>query len=109
MYSWAGESRKINVEKFEKVLNGLSVDYCDYKLVDREATCVIKELNSIKWSELNLSKRAKLFSKKISQLWKVHAFRECNMRTIMTFAVKFVERNGFHLNKDISNSVKLYF
>ncbi|HBF4280969.1 TPA: Fic family protein [Clostridioides difficile] len=108
IYSWAGEPRQINIEKPEKVLNGLSVEYCDYKSVEKEATLALKELKNIKWSELDLSERAELFSKGISKLWKVHAFREGNSRTIMTFAVQFAERNGFYLDKEIFRTYSDY-
>ncbi|HBF9262874.1 TPA: Fic family protein [Clostridioides difficile] len=88
IYDWAGETRKINIEKSEKVLNGMSVEYCDYTQVEKEVNKAIEELKNIEWKELDLDERSELFSKKISNLWKVHAFREGNTRTIMTFSVQ---------------------
>lgn len=101
IYDWAGETRKINIEKSEKVLNGMSVEYCDYTQVEKEANKAIEELKNIEWKELDLDERSELFSKKISNLWKVHAFREGNTRTIMTFSVQFAEKQGFHMDSEI--------
>ncbi|ENY8332330.1 TPA: hypothetical protein ACKONR_000399 [Clostridioides difficile] len=47
IYDWAGEPRKINIEKSEKVLNGMSVEYCDYTQVGKEANKAIEELKNI--------------------------------------------------------------
>ncbi len=36
IYEWAGKPRIMNIEKAEDVLNGKSVNYCDYKLIEKE-------------------------------------------------------------------------
>ena len=55
IYEWAGEFRKMNIEKSERVLNGLSVKYSDYRNVEKDAEKVIDKLNSVNnWSNLSL-------------------------------------------------------
>lgn len=36
IYDWAGEIRKINIEKAEKVLDGYSVEYEDYSVIHKK-------------------------------------------------------------------------
>lgn len=101
IYTWAGEVRKVNVEKAEKVLNGLSVSYCDYSMIEGEANKAIKSMNRTDWLKMNLSKRAETYSKKVAALWKIHAFREGNTRTVMTFAAQFANDHGFPLDEPL--------
>lgn len=108
IYEWAGEPRKINIEKSEKVLNGMSVEYCDYTQVEKEANRAITEMKNTRWDKLSLNERAELFSKQISDLWKVHAFREGNTRTIMTFSERFAESHGFHMDGEIFKTHATY-
>jgi cell filamentation protein len=52
VYDWAGEKRVINIYKTEPILNGLSVNYSDYKKIDFELTKIQKALDSTKWEDL---------------------------------------------------------
>lgn len=101
IYEWAGNTRTINIEKAEEVLNGKSVDYCDYSLIEKEANAVIKELKSISWEKLSIDDRAKLFSMKVAKLWQVHPFREGNTRTVMTFVAQFAEARNIPLDREM--------
>ncbi len=101
IYGWAGEIRTINIEKEEKVLAGKSVDYCDYNLIEKEASLAIKELKEIQWEKLGIEEKAQLFSKKLAKLWRVHPFREGNTRTVIAFAAQFAESRNFPLDKSL--------
>lgn len=101
IYKWAGEIRKINIEKPEKVLNGMSVDYCDFSQIGKEATKIIGSMNKTDWLAMGLDKRAESYAKKVAALWKVHAFREGNTRTVMTFAAQYANENGFPIDETL--------
>jgi hypothetical protein len=46
------------------------------------------------WTQMNEEKKSVHFTKCLSQIWKVHPFREGNTRTIITFCCDFAVRNG---------------
>lgn len=101
IYEWAGQTRVINIEKSEEVLDGKSVSYCDYKNIEKAANAAIKALTSLDWKKLNPDERAEQFAIRIARLWQVHPFREGNSRTTMTFACQFAESRGIPMDKEI--------
>ena len=52
VYEWAGKYRIINIYKNEPVLNGLSVEYSNYKNIDKELEKIQSKIDSINWNEL---------------------------------------------------------
>lgn len=44
VYNWAGKPRTINIYKTEPVLNGLSVNYSDYKSIGSDLDNIQKEI-----------------------------------------------------------------
>lgn len=52
VYSWAGKSRTINIYKEEPVLSVLSVEYSDYKSINKDLNKIQHEIDSYKLSEL---------------------------------------------------------
>lgn len=44
---------------------------------------------------------AKIFSKYLADLWKVHPYREGNTRTVITFCSQFIESKGFYIDSDL--------
>lgn len=101
VYSWAGEPRTINMYKAEPILGGVSVDYSDHKSIDKNLNTELKKLNLNNWNELSLHKKVECFTRGIANIWKIHAFREGNTRTVITFASLYAKANGFPLDKDI--------
>ena len=53
VYEWAGKYRIINIYKDEPVLNGLSVEYSNYKNIDNELEKIQSKIDSINWDELS--------------------------------------------------------
>ena len=58
-------------------------------------------MHSIEWDKLNLDERVVEFSTCLSDLWKVHPFREGNTRTAVTFCCDFAESKGFGLDRNL--------
>jgi cell filamentation protein len=100
IYEWAGTPRSINISKTEKVLDGLSVEYTEASEIEASAERVLAYMNSINWSRLTLNKKAKKFAECMSNLWKIHTFREGNTRTTILFCSQFAKENGFPLDND---------
>ncbi|MFR7880732.1 MAG: Fic family protein [Christensenellales bacterium] len=89
VYDWAGEKRVINIYKTEPILNGLSVNYSDYKKIDFELTKIQKALDSTKWEDLPKNEMINKVVKIISSIWRVHSFREGNTRVVTLFLYYF--------------------
>lgn len=101
IYEWAGEFRKIDIEKSELVLDGMSVKYCSHENIDKEAKKVISEINNVKWEKLNVDERAEAFAKLTSKLWQVHLFREGNTRTTITFMELFAKSREINIDREL--------
>ncbi|MFV0497581.1 MAG: Fic/DOC family protein [Candidatus Fimivivens sp.] len=101
IYEWAGKTRSINIEKSEYVLGGLSVEYSDFKNIQKDAENAIESLNSIEWQQLNDEAKANEFSKHMAQLWRIHGFREGNTRTVVTFCCLFAESRSIPLEPSL--------
>jgi cell filamentation protein len=101
IFAWAGKPRKINIEKSEVALGGLSVEYSDIKNIETDAKNACARLNAVDWKGLTLQQKSEIFAKSMAEIWKVHPFREGNTRTVITFCCDFAEKHNFPLNRKI--------
>lgn len=108
VYAWAGEARTINIQKSEYVLEGLSVEYGECKSIDKDIKILNKEFNNIK-NVKSKQEKIKKIARFISKLWKIHAFREGNTRTIGIFLFFWMKDLGLKLNnKFIGDNAKFF-
>ncbi len=101
VFEWAGSPRIINIEKSEKVLGGLSIEYADHERIQQEAEAVLSRMKNTKWDQMSLEQKSIEFSNQMADLWKVHPFREGNTRTTITFCCDFAESRGFGLDRNL--------
>jgi len=101
IFDWAGTPRSINIEKSEAALGGISVEYTDVKDVRVAGEKACAKINSLCWQTLSTEQKAEMFSKCMTEIWKIHPFREGNTRTVITFCCDFAEKNGFPLNREL--------
>lgn len=109
LYPWAGEFRTIPIEKSEPILGGDTIRYSMPKDIEKNIKSILKKMNNIKWNQLSIDDKAKEFAEDIAKLWKTHAFRDGNTRTIVTFADKFSRDNNFELDLSIIKENSTYF
>lgn len=105
VYDWAGTARTINIQKYEKVLNGLSVNYCD-------KSSIIKSLNTLDENFRNLNIKANFINdltKFIAKIWQIHPFREGNTRTITVFLYFLLKMYKLELNTELIEKSSKYF
>ena len=109
VYSWAGKPRTINIYKTEPVLNGLSVNYSEYKSIEADLKNVQKMINSFDWK--NSSKRQQIHEMAVivAKIWQIHAFREGNTRTICLFLYFFMKKYNLKLNIEFIGEHSKYF
>jgi len=101
IYEWAGSIRTINMEKSESVLGGLSVEYSNSSDIEQHLDTALCQLREIDWQSLDITGKARNFSRCMADLWKVHPFREGNTRAIVTFCCDFADRNTFPLDREL--------
>lgn len=91
LFDFAGSYRKINMEKNEFVLGGLSVKYEDYENIQAKINNVIEDAKKVDINKLSVNEKVGYFTDLMIDLWKVHAFREGNTRTVIIFVCKYLE------------------
>lgn len=99
VYEWAGQYRKVNIIKREKLLVGQSVWYSDCDNIETDLDEVWKNINKVKWNELNREDFAKHIARMFPQLWQVHPFREGNTRTTVMMMTFFIEHYGYYFDQ----------
>ena len=109
VYSWAGKPRTINIYKTEPILNGLSVNYSDYKSINNDLNNIQKEINSFNWNDCSKKELIHKIVIVIVKIWQVHAFREGNTRTICLFLYLFMKKFNLKLNIDFIGEHSKYF
>lgn len=107
VYEFAGEFRKVNFSKNEKILNNDSVAYGDYKTLTESLEYDIsleleKKYNSI----IEVIKNITEFS---SRIWQVHPFREGNTRVTALFIEKYLISLGYHVDNTLFKEKSVYF
>lgn len=109
VYEWAGQCRTINIFKEEPILNGLSVEYSDYKKIKQNLTDIQSRIDNINWDELSKNNMITEIVKVISSIWQVHSFREGNTRVVTLFLYYFLKRRGFKVNREFIGKYAKYF
>ena len=105
----AGSFRLYNITKSEDVLNGDTVMYQSYDLIEETLKYDFNEESKqdyISFSEQELVDRICEFT---SRIWQVHPFCEGNTRTTAVFIQKYLISLGFNVNNEMFKDNSLYF
>ena len=109
VYEWASQCRTINIFKEEPILNGLSVEYSDYKKIKQNLSDIQSRIDNINWDELSKNNMITEIVKVISSIWQVHSFREGNTRVVTLFLYYFLKKRGFKVNREFIGKYAKYF
>lgn len=101
VYHWAGHVRRVDMHKPEPVLSGASVAYSETSKIRQEANVAFKALNARNWQTMDLDEKAKTFSKDLTEVWRVHPFREGNTRTVVTFVDLYAKKKEMPLDVEL--------
>lgn len=103
VYPFAGQYRKINIEKYEPVLKGLSVTYADHNLIDSKLEELMERYRLLQVDEYFIDNLTDI----IIDIWQVHPFREGNTRTLIVFVCKYLETLQIDVDYDLLlNNIK---
>lgn len=109
VYDFAGQYRTYNITKDEPILNGASVNYANYFLIQDTLDYDFREEKNKDYSQLSTSEQIENFARFTSSIWHVHPFGKGNTRTIAVFMLKYLMAKGYNTNNEIFKSNSLYF
>ncbi len=109
VYEFAGEFRKIDFSKHEKILNNDSVAYGDCTTLTESLEYDISLEKEKKYKEMNIVEVINNITKFSSNIWQVHPFREGNTRTTALFIEKYLISLGYNVDNTLFKDKSVYF
>mgnify|MGYP001127445192 FL=1 len=109
VYEFAGEFRKIDFSKYEKILNNDSVAYGDFKTLAESLEYDISLEKEKNYNGMSIVEIIKNITDFTSNIWQVHPFREGNTRTTAVFIYKYLNSLEFNQNISIYKNKASYF
>ncbi len=109
IYEFAGEFRKINFSKHEKILNNDSVAYGDFKTLIESLEYDISLEKNKNYNDMPIVEVIKNITDFTSSIWQVHPFREGNTRTTAVFIEKYLISLGYNVDNSLFKDKSVYF
>ena len=109
VYEFAGEFRKIDFSKHEKILNNDSVAYGDCTTLNESLEYDISKEKDKNYKEMNIVEVINNITKFSSNIWQVHPFREGNTRTTALFIEKYLISLGYNVDNTLFKDKSVYF
>ena len=109
VYEFAGEFRKIDFSKHEKILNNDSVAYGDAKTLNESLEYDISLEKEKNYKDMSIVEVIKNITDFTSNIWQVHPFREGNTRTTAVFIEKYLISLGYNVDNSLFKDKSVYF
>ena len=109
VYEFAGEFRKIDFSKHEKILNNDSVAYGDSKTLTESLEYDISLEKEKNYKDMTILEVIKNITDFTSSIWQVHPFREGNTRTTAVFIEKYLISLGYNVDNSLFKDKSVYF
>ena len=109
VYEFAGEFRKVDFSKHEKILNNDSVAYGDCNTLTDSLEYDISLEKEKKYKEMNIVEVINNITKFSSSIWQVHPFREGNTRTTALFIEKYLNSLNYNVDNNLFKNKSVYF
>ena len=109
VYEFAGEFRKIDFSKHEKILNNDSVTYGDCKTLVESLEYDIRLEKDKNYKEMSIVEVIQNITDFSSSIWQVHPFREGNTRTTAVFIEKYLISLRYNVDNPLFKDKSIYF
>ena len=109
VYEFAGEFRKVDFSKHERILNNGSVAYGDHKLLEQSLDYDITLEKNKNYKEMNIVDVINNITDFSSRIWQIHPFREGNTRTTALFIEKYLVSLGYNVDNTLFKDKSVYF
>ena len=109
VFTHAGKLRTYNFTKKEWVLDGASVLYSDYRLIETTLQYDFDTEKRFNYTHLSTDEIIDHLAIFISNIWQIHAFEEGNTRTTAVFTIKYLRSLGYDVTNDSFAKNAWYF
>ena len=109
VYEFAGEFRKIDFSKHEKILNNDSVAYGDSETLTESLEYDISLEKEKNYKGVSIVEVIKNITDFTSNIWQVHPFREGNTRTTAVFIEEYLISLGYYVDNSLFKDKSVYF
>ena len=109
VYEFAGEFRKVNFSKHEKILNNDSVAYGDCTTLTESLEYDISQELEKNYKKMNIVEVINNITKFSASIWQVHPFREGNTRTTALFIEKYLISLDYNVDNTLFKDKSVYF
>ena len=109
VYEFAGEFRKVDFSKHERILNNDSVAYGDHKLLEQSLDYDITLEKNKNYNEMNIVDVINNITDFSSRIWQIHPFREGNTRITAIFIEKYLVSLGYNVDNTLFKDKSVYF
>lgn len=101
LYGFAGEYRTIHIEKAERALAFLSVEYSEPEEISDKVENVFKTIRETDFYSLDNEEKIDYVTNILVDLWKTHPFREGNTRTSLVFLKCFLKSYNIEFDAEL--------
>ena len=109
VYDFAGEFRKVDFSKKEKILNNDSVAYGDHNTLTESLEYDISKEKEKNYKDMNIVDVINNITNFSSNIWQLHPFREGNTRTTAIFIEKYLISLGYKVDNSLFKDKSVYF
>lgn len=109
IYEFAGEFRKVDFSKSEKILNNDSVSYGDYKTLNESLAYDLDREKNKDYKNMSIIEVINNITDFTSSIWQIHPFREGNTRFSAVFVEKYLISLGFNVDNTLFKDKSVYF
>lgn len=104
IYPFAGTFRTVPFFKHEPTLQLLSVEYSLPENIEKELILVFDRIKNTDFESLNINEQIDYIGDVISEIWKIHPFREGNTRTTLVFMRALLKSYGLTFSATLFQS-----
>lgn len=107
--SLTGEFRTYNISKREEILNGNSVQYTPFYLIQETLEWDSQQESAYDYSLPSREEKLEHIASFISGIWQIHPFAEGNTRTILLFLIGYIKQEDYSLELQYFKENPKYF
>ena len=109
VFSHAGKFRRKNMIKHEWILDGDTVEYSPFDLIEDTLKYEFTQERGVDYPSMTAAEALKKICRFVSGIWQVHPFAEGNTRTTAVFAMKYLQNFGFEVDNTVFKDHSWYF
>lgn len=109
VFSHAGQFRTKNMIKHEWILDGDTVEYSPFYLIEETLNYEFSQEKGVDYPSMPADEALKRICRFVSEIWQIHPFVEGNTRTTAVFAMKYLQNFGFGVDNTVFKDHSWYF